>query len=323
MYDYFMEELVWQMFILGCGEHLEEALKKGLGGVIFFTKDIHNEVQFKNLIFDINSKAIIKPFLSIDQEGGRVERSENIRPRRLSASLAFQKGEDFLSSQSEEISKELLNWGINLNFAPCIDVNTNPINPIIGERSFSNNPEDVIKGMNIFINASRKNNIIPCVKHFPGHGDASQDSHLTLPTIDLPFEKMEKIHITPFKNAIKNNIEMIMIAHLHCKCFDKENIPASLSQNVIKYLRNTLNYNGIAISDDMYMKGVQSYESIEAVIKGIEAGLDMFIFRESDKKTIDMINKLSKIIMENENLKLKVKISNQRIKKLKNKFHII
>ena len=179
-----MREKVYQKFILGC-ENPSGALRKGLGGVIFFAKDIKTTSQVKSQIKEYQQIALIQPFISIDQEGGRVERTEAIHPRRLSAKKAFEKGEEYLKAQSEEISKELADLGFNLNFAPCIDVNTNPQNPIIGERAFSSNPQDVIKGANIFINASRKYGIIPCIKHFPGHGDADSDSHLTLPEINL------------------------------------------------------------------------------------------------------------------------------------------
>ena len=160
MYDYFMEKLVWQKFILGT-DNLDYILEKEVGGIIFFTKDILSKNQFVDLIKDIKSKSKSPMFLSIDQEGGRVERTENISPKRLSAKYAYEKGEEFLKKQSEEISKELADYGINLNFAPCIDVNTNKNNPIIGERAFSDNPEDVIKGMNIFVEASKKYGIIP------------------------------------------------------------------------------------------------------------------------------------------------------------------
>lgn len=316
MYDYFMEKLIWQMFILGTG-NLDTPLKKGLGGVIFFSKDIQTEAQFKNLITSIKNKALIPPLLSIDQEGGRVERTENYRSKRLSARYAFEKGADFLKAQSEEISSELFELGINLNFAPCIDVNTNPLNPIIGERSFADNPKDVINGMNIFIDASRKFGVIPCVKHYPGHGDADKDSHLTLPRINLSLDEMEKVHILPFKNAIENNIEMIMAAHLHCTCFDKDVIPASLSKNAIGYLRKELKYDGVVISDDMFMKGVQDYGSLEAAVLGIKAGLDMFIFRESDKNTLEMIDELVKIVEKDEFLQKRVFESNKRIERLK------
>ena len=323
MYDYFMEKLVYQMFILGSGKYLNDALSKGLGGVIYFTRDIESKEQFKNLINRNKEQALIPPFLSIDQEGGRVERTENIHERYLSPRFAFKKGEKFLEEQTEKIGIELSEYGINLNFAPCADVNTNPDNPIIGERAFSDKTEDVIKGVSIVSDAYRKNGIIPCVKHYPGHGDANSDSHLTLPQIDLPMDEMEKVHIAPFRDATKNNIEMIMAAHLHCTCFDKDTLPSSLSQNAIGYLRNNIGYRGVVISDDMVMKGVQGYGSVEAVIMGIEAGLDMFIFRESDKQTIETIEKVIKIVEKSEHLTQKVKESNERIKKLKEKFQIL
>ena len=320
MYDYFMEKLVYQMFILGTGDFLNTALSKGLGGVIFFTRDIQTKKQFSGLINQIINAAEIYPFLSIDQEGGRVERTENIHPRYLSPRTAFAKGQDFLKQQTEQIASELKEYGINLNFAPCADVNTNPKNPIIGERAFSDKTEDVTQGVKIVSEIYRKNGIIPCIKHYPGHGDADKDSHLTLPQIDLPLEDMERIHILPFKDAIDNNIEMIMAAHLHCTCFDKETTPASLSKKAIGYLRQNLKYNGVIISDDMVMKGVQDYGSTEAIIKGIEAGLDMFIFRDANKETINAIENVVDIIKSNESLKQKVIESNKRIINLKQKY---
>ena len=309
-----MEKYVYQMFILGV-QNVEKALKKGLGGVIFFSKDILSEKSLKERIAEIKSKSIYPPFISIDQEGGRVERTEAIRPKRLSARYAYKEG--ILKEQAEEISKELTEWGFNLNFAPCADVNTNPNNPIIGERSFSDNPDEVIEGVNIVVQASRKYGVIPCVKHYPGHGDADKDSHLTLPRIDLSLEEMEKIHIKPFNWAINNNIEMIMAAHLHCTCFDKEIVPASLSKNAIGYLRNNLGYNGIVISDDMVMKGVQDYGSIDACIMGINAGLDMFIYRGSDEKTLKLIDDLVTVVEKDRQLQEKVMKSYERIIALK------
>ena len=315
-----MEKYLYQMFILGLGNHIE-ALSKGLGGVIFFTKDINSVKQVKDDISKILRNSLVSPFISIDQEGGRVERTENIRPKRLSPKYAYEKG--VLQVQSEEIARELKELGFNLNFAPCADVNTNPNNPIIGERSFSSEPDEVIEGVNIYVNSMRKNGIIPCVKHFPGHGDADKDSHLTLPVIDLSFNEMEKIHIKPFKYAAENNIEMIMAAHLYCTCFDNKPLPASLSPNVLGYLRDKLGYEGIIISDDMVMKGVQAYGSLEACIMGIKAGINMFIFRDSGSQTLNMMDELCKIVEKDSTLREKVMTSYEKILKLKNMYDMI
>ncbi|MBO6087571.1 glycoside hydrolase family 3 protein [bacterium] len=310
---------LYQMFILGTeGDCYKEALKNNLGGIIFFTKDIQAKEQFKSLIKDIKSIAKTSPFLSIDQEGGRVERTENIHKGKkyLSAKYAFEKGEDFLAGQTKEIAKELKDFGINLNFAPCIDVNTNPNNPIIGERAFSDNPDDVIKGEKIVSQIYRENGIIPCAKHFPGHGDANADSHLTLPEINLPLNEMEKIHIKPFKMCAKT-VEMIMVAHLHCTCFEKNVIPTSLSKNAIDYLRNNLGFDGVIISDDMVMKGVSCFGAVEACEKGIRAGLNLFIYRNSAPETIQIIETIAQKALTDKELANKIEESFERIKKVK------
>lgn len=315
MYDYFMEKLIYKKFILGTGVYLDKALAKGLGGVIFFTHDIHSKEQFQALINDIKQKAVYKLFLSIDQEGGRVERTENIHARYLSPRFAYERGEEFLRNQTKKIAQELKDYGINLNFAPCADVNTNPKNPIIGERAFSDKTDNVVNAVKISVQTYRENGIIPCLKHFPGHGDASKDSHLTLPIIDLPMSIMENIHIKPFKENL--DAEMIMAAHLHCTCFDNEPIPASLSKNVIGYLRDVLKYDGIIITDDMVMKGVQNFGSVQACKMAINAGVDMFIFRDADENAVNTIEQLIVDAKEDEVLMAKILESDLRIESLK------
>lgn len=321
-----IREKLYQMFILGLdGNGYKEALTKGLGGIIFFTKDIQTPEQFKNLCAEITSQSKITPFLSIDQEGGRVERTENIHggKKYLSAKFAFEKGEEFLRNQTDEIAKELKSYGINMNFAPCIDVNTNPNNPIIGERAFSNNPEEVIFGQKIVSTTYRNNGIIPCVKHFPGHGDANADSHLTLPQINLTLKEIEQTHIKPFADAVKDGIEMVMVAHLHCTCFEKEEIPTSLSKNAINYLRKSLNFNGVAISDDMIMKGVAKFGAKTACEMGIRAGLNMFIYRNSLPETIDIIEFLVQKAQGDRELFANIETSFEKIIELKKKFGLL
>lgn len=315
-----IREKVYQMFILGtAGDGYKKALSDGLGGIIFFTHDIQTPEQFKTLITECKNIAKIPPFLSIDQEGGRVERTENIHngKKYLSAKYTFEKGLNFLENQTEIMAKELKDYGINLNFAPCIDVNTNPNNPIIGERSYSSNPDDVIKAEKIVSKIYRKNGIIPCVKHFPGHGDANADSHLTLPRIDLSLDEMEKTHIKPFKACAKE-IEMVMVAHLHCTCFEKNEIPTSLSKNAISYLRSNLGFEGIAISDDMIMKGVAKFGDVEAVEMGIKAGLNMFIYRNSEPKTIEIIENIAQKAEKDKELLQNIEKSYEKILQLKN-----
>lgn len=326
MYDIYMEKLrekLYQMFILGLEgdslkdeRNLQNALKSGLGGVIFFTRNILSRERFKKLICQINETAKIPPLLSIDQEGGRVERTENLfgGKKYLSARFAAERGADFLRAQTENIALELRDFGINLNFAPCIDVNTNPQNPIIGERAFSSNPDKVAEFGAIVAETYLKNGIIPCSKHFPGHGDASADSHISLPEIDLSLEEMEKFHISPFKEV---KTPMVMVAHLHCKCFDEEKIPSSLSKNVISYLRENLGYDGVIITDDMVMGGVLGVDGTRACELAIKAGVNILLYRDSDDKTVQIVENLAKLAETDDILKKNIENSFEKISVLK------
>ena len=314
---------LYQMFILGLdGGGYKHALNQGLGGVIFFTKDIQSAEQFKNLTAEIKSQSLIPPFLSIDQEGGRVERTENIHvgKKYLSAKFTFEKGEEFLAEQTQQIALELKSYGINLNFAPCIDVNTNPDNPIIGERAFSSNPDEVIECEKIVSKIYQTNGIIPCVKHYPGHGDANADSHLTLPEIDLSLKQMEQTHIKPFKYAVKNGAQMVMVAHLHCRCFENAPIPTSLSKNALEYLRKELGFEGVIISDDMVMKGVCDFGQVEACVMGIKAGLNMFIYRNSTPETLNIIEEVYNLALNDNELQKNIENSYEKIIYLKNTY---
>ncbi len=297
-----LEQKIYQMFILGyegenplaCPEFIH-ALKSGLGGVIFFTQNIYDKEHFKAAVSTIKQNALIAPFLSIDQEGGRVERTLNLYggSHYLSARAAAKKGPETVKQQTDWISQELRYLGLNMNFAPVLDVDTNPANPIIGDRSFSSDPDKVTEYGKIVTDTYKKNHIIPVGKHFPGHGDTKTDSHLEMPEVDLSFEELENIHIKPFK-ALINDLPAIMAAHVHYTAFDREKIPASVSQNVIEnYLRKTLGFKGLVISDDMVMGGIKKFTPFEACKKAINAGVNMFIFRTCNEMTISLIEQLA------------------------------
>lgn len=313
---------LYQMFILGCqGNNLKSALEKGLGGVIFFKDDIISSEDFKRLTAKLACQSEIVPFLSIDQEGGRVERTENIwgGKRYLSQKFAYEKGEEFLKVQTQMIADELKDYGINLNFAPCCDTNTNPKNPIIGERAFSSDPDEVIKGAEIVLGIYEENGIIPCIKHYPGHGDADCDSHLTLPTINLSLEEMEKTHIKPFKHLVKRGVDMVMVAHLHCTCFNEDVLPTSLSKNAIDYLRQ--DYDGVICSDDMVMQALDDFDN--PCERAIRAGVNLFLYRYSDDKTIKVIEDIAKKAENDKTLQRCIEESYEKIIKLKQKYGLV
>ena len=262
--------------------------------------------------------------MSIDQEGGRVERTENLHTKRyLSPKYAYEQGTEFLKLQTDKMLSELSKYGINMNFAPCLDVNSNPNNPIIGERAFSDKPDEVCNAFDTVFPVYAKYNIISVVKHFPGHGDADKDSHKELPKIDLSLSEMETTHIYPFRHAINKGIDFIMAAHLSCKCFDKDEVPTSLSANCINYLKTNLGYKGLIVSDDMYMKGLSKYSMTEACIRGIKSGINIFIYRNSSDDTLDVIEDIVRFADNDVELKNKITESYNKILKTKQKYQII
>lgn len=320
-----VREKIYQMFILGLkGEKLEDnpdfvsALKNNLGGVIFFTQNIITENSFKSLISDVNQIAKIPLFLSIDQEGGRVERTLNLHngQKYLCARDAAKKGEEFVKMQSSAIADELKKLGLNMNFAPVLDVDTNPNNPVIAERSYSSEPDDVIKYGKICALEFLKKGIIPVGKHFPGHGETSVDSHKDMPILDLSIDELEAVHIKPFKELLCN-LPALMAAHINYTAFDSDKIPGSISANVLGYLRNTLSYEGLVISDDMVMGGIKGFSSVDACVKGINAGINMFIFRNSDEQTLNLIETLARKAGNGEIDMNKINFSMQKIAKTK------
>lgn len=336
MYDKSMDfrNKFYQMFVLSPdalslkeGGNLDNALKSGLGGVIFFTKNIASIEQTKNFTDKIKQNALIPPFIGIDEEGGRVERTENVfgGKKFLSARYQAQNGIECVAEQTKQIAELIKSMGFNMNFAPVLDVDTNPQNPIIGERSYGNTAEQVEKFALCAMKIYMENGVIPVGKHFPGHGDVNADSHLTLPVLELELKELENIHIRPFKTAINQGIPAIMAAHLHCKAFDKsdnadsEVVPSSLSPEVLGYLRKKLGFTGLIISDDMEMGGVKMYDPQEAVLRGIRAGINLFLFRDEKDSTISLIENTLKVVENDVQLCKNVEKSFEIIQKLKQK----
>jgi len=321
-----LKEKLFQMFILGFSgtefnkenENIRKAIKSGLGGVILFSENIDSYDQTARLTESLRKTASIPLFISIDQEGGRVERTGNIKNKikYLSAGeLAAMGNNEYARIQAEAISQELNYMGCNMNFAPVMDVNTNENNPIIGIRAFGSNSEKVMEYAAVFYKTFIQNSIIPVVKHFPGHGPTEEDSHLTMPYVGLSCKELEATHIKPFKKALQDGVNAVMISHVHFRCFNTGAVPASLSKEVVTgYLRQKLGFNGLVISDDMVMGGVQNYYSgFEACMKGINAGIDVFIYRNSTDETIKIIEDLCKVVNKGD---LSEKRINESVKRI-------
>lgn len=277
-----------------------------VGNIILFVRNIKDLDQLSNLNRtlhqEIKKHTGIMPFITIDQEGGIVTRIMNgatFCPGNMT--LAATNANNTLAI-GEIMGEELSHLGINMNLAPVLDVNNNSSNPVIGVRSYSDNPEVVTEhGIN-FIKGLQSKGIIATAKHFPGHGDTNVDSHLGLPIVGHDKARLEKIELYPFKKAIAQGLDAIMSAHIVFKAYEEENIPGTISHNVItKLLRKQLKFDGLIVSDCMEMKAIDdTFTTPIGVVKGIAAGLDLVFVSHSFEKQVKALELLEEAVNNGE-----------------------
>lgn len=298
--DILLKKQIAQMLIVGFNESTltkdnpiySDIKDLGIGGVILFSrnadktqtklrKNIQNFTQLKKLNEDLQSIAEIPLFISIDQEGGLVSRlsPSYFVVSTYSAAFLGQKNDlKFTYSEAEKTAKTLSELGINVNFAPVVDIDLNKNSKIISglKRSYSDNPKIVTAHAREVVLAHNKYNIITTLKHFPGHGSAQGDTHQGFVDITNTYANEE---ILPYKTLINEKIvQGVMISHLYNKNFD-EKYPASMSKNfVTKKLINELNYDGLIFTDDIQMEAIRNnYSFSEALEKSILAGCDVIV----------------------------------------------
>jgi len=253
-----------------------------VGGVLLFAKNYEKPEQVARLIQQIQECRTEFPlWISVDQEGGRVQRFKapfTILPtgaaigRTGSPKIAFE--------IAEVIAKELKAVGVNLNFCPVTDILTNPTNPVIGDRAYGSNDEDVSKMATAMVRGHITIGVQPCVKHFPGHGDTSLDSHFALPKVETSLKDLQEREFKPFLKAFKSRCNFVMTAHILNPNLDPE-VPATLSSKVLQdILRKELRYNRIIISDDLEMQAITDhFGAEEAPLMALKAGCDLLIYR--------------------------------------------
>lgn len=262
-----------------------------LGGLILFDKNIVDARQVTTLTHDLQMEAGDIPlFLGIDQEGGVVKRIPG--GTNLPGQMALgATGDTTLAEAAGRLTgEELKALGLRVNFAPVLDINSNPDNPIIGMRSFSSDPDLVTRLGLAEIQGLRKSGVIAAVKHFPGHGDTVVDSHLGMPVLSHDRERLDAVELKPFRAAIDNGVEMIMTAHIAFPAVDNEHvtslkdgssvpIPATLSKKVLTgLLRGELGYNGVIISDAFTMNAIaEHFGENQAVVRAVSAGVDIIL----------------------------------------------
>ncbi|MGZ6298787.1 MAG: beta-N-acetylhexosaminidase, partial [Parachlamydiaceae bacterium] len=255
-----------------------------VGGFIYYgwANGLHSKEQVRYLsdsLQELAAKNGLPPLLIvIDQEGGRVARLRSgftmVPSNRV---LGQTKNPQLAEEMAYTIGRELKAVGINMNLAPVVDVDSNELNPVIGDRSFSRDPHSVANFGQKALDGYKRSGTIACLKHFPGHGDVTVDSHYGLPLLDKPLEALKQVELVPFAKLVRY-ADVVMTGHLLVPAFDAENC-TTLSKKTLDYLRCTLGFSGAIMTDSLVMAGVlkQCQTVDEAAIQALNAGCDLLL----------------------------------------------
>ena len=256
-----------------------------LGGVILFSRNIEAPEQVAELAHDVQSLATDSPlWVSVDQEGGRVARLKAPFTEWPPMAVLGRSGDPALATRfAAALAAELKAVGITLDYAPVLDIHTNPKNPIIGDRALAETAEGAAQLGAAIVKGLQENGVAACGKHFPGHGDTSVDSHLDLPLVEHPPDRIRRVECVPFRAAIAAEVAFIMTAHLLVPSLDDEK-PATLSSRIVRgMLREELGFRGVVVSDDLEMKAIAKTWTVpDAAVQAVTAGCDAFLVCSGD-----------------------------------------
>jgi len=293
------------LFLVGFeGPHFSDFLRRrldeGVGGFILFRRNIEDRAQVGELVERIRAYRQGPVLIAVDQEGGRVQRLRagfTLIP--TARQLAESESVTHVEELGSQVGAELRSVGINWNFAPVLDVDTNPNNPIIGDRAYSRTPDGVSAYGLAFAKGLEASGVASCGKHFPGHGDTSLDSHLELPTIGHDLARLRSVELPPFRAYGELGLASIMTAHVLFPELDAQR-PATLSPKLLTdILRGELGFQGLIVSDDLDMKAIADHFGSErASVEGLAAGIDAFLACEQPEVFERSVNALVRAVNE-------------------------
>lgn len=328
-----LEEKIGQMLIIGMDtnyitDRIKNMIQKyKIGGIILYRKNFKSYdsmVKLINELKELNKNNKIPMFIAIDQEGGRVNRMpKELKNLPAANKVANKKDIELVKNTAQITAKMLYESGFNMNFAPVMDIKRFSENHVVGDMAFGENKDDVSKYAIEYMKQLQQNNIISVIKHFPGHGATKKDSHFSLPIINKKISELQNDDMIPFKNAIDEGADAILIGHLVIK-----NVtgiyPASLSRKFIyKYLRKGYRYNKVIVTDDLKMRAIRLiYGPRFAFKKAFEAGNDIIVFRYNQKEEEKCYLQIVNMVKENKINIGRINRSVKRILKLKQKYKL-
>ncbi len=325
-----LREKIGQLFMVGfMGTSVSHELAAFIkeykpGGVILFSRNLESVEQIVDLTNELQRLSPWSPLLiSIDQEGGRVSR---LPP---GCFTIFPPGEvlghvnsyELAYAAAATIAKELKAVGINMNMAPVLDVNSNPGNPVIGDRAFGSTPATVCEMGLATLAGLQDNKVVACGKHFPGHGDTVADSHKELPVVSATLDRMRDIELRPFRHAVENGIATLMTAHVLYRALDAQ-VPATLSPTIINtMLRGEYRFDGVVLTDDLEMHAIIDHYGIDdAAVRAFLAGCDILLICKEMDREVAAITAVEAAVKDGTITEARVEASLARLARLKQRF---
>lgn len=284
-----MDERIGQLYIVALYTNKDQNHISGvrklveqerIGGIILMQDDAEQEIALVN---EFQKKSRVPMLFGMDAEWGLYQRIKTAHKFPWAMTLGAIQDNGLVYEMASKIAEDAKKMGIYWNFAPVVDVNTNPKNPIIGNRSFGSDVQNVIAKSLAYAQGLQDNGVLAAIKHFPGHGDTDVDSHLDLPVVKHSLERLNKIELAPFKALMDKKIGGAMIAHLYVPQLEKgKNIPASISYDIVtNLLKNKFRYEGLVITDALNMNAVaKKYPAGELDLRAFKAGNDVLLFSQ-------------------------------------------
>lgn len=291
-----LEEKVGQLFMIGVflganDEEIQPYLTDYKAGNLYIQGKYWTSAEQIRRIKNFQKEVKIPYLIAQDLEWGLSQRMSDAIVYPHNMTLGAIQDLSLIEEMGEEVARQCKAIGVNLNFAPCVDVNTNPDNPVINARSFGDTPEKVSERGIAMMQGFKKHNLKSTAKHFPGHGDTSLDSHFHLPTTELA-----EAHLQPFRKLIEKGVDCVMVGHLYIPTTDQDN-PASLSKTIIDVLKNELHFKGLIVTDDLMMKALSDDFETRA-LKAFKAGHHILLFTDNQSQTREAFKRGYKALIE-------------------------
>jgi beta-N-acetylhexosaminidase len=328
-----LEEKLGQMIIAGIDEysmnvHARELIETyHVGGIILYKPNVKNTTQLVGLVNELKQTNTVNKlplWLGVDEEGGRVTRLPDEIMKTPTSKDIGKTGRPVLAYNiGQLLGKELNAYGLNMDFAPDLDVNSNPNNPVIGDRSFGSNASIVSSFGVQMMKGLQNQQVVPVVKHFPGHGDTSVDSHVGLPVVQNDLARLRKLELVPFAEAFKHQADAVMVAHILLPKVDAQH-PASMSKKIMTdLLRKEMGFEGLIMTDDMTMGAIiKNYDLGEAAVKSVLAGTNIVMVGHEYEKVVTVIDALRKAVQSGRIPMETINQSVHQVTKVKQKYQL-